>query len=62
MTRGTVGSGGMPTPFGSNAQLVDLLDASYTISTDSTGTAIVSVPPMKTRILVKQADKASYGL
>ncbi|MFA5624651.1 MAG: alpha-amylase family glycosyl hydrolase [Bradymonadales bacterium] len=62
-TRGSVGDGMMDVSsyFGQTNALVDLLDPGYKLNVNA-GKVIVSVPSMKTRILVPQADKASYGL
>lgn len=60
-TSSTAGSGGgMQTPW-NGGKLVDLLDDSYSVSLSGSN-ASVTVPPMRTRILVPEADKAAYGL
>lgn len=56
----TSGGSGMQVPW-SSSTLVDLLDPTYT-TTVSGGQVSFNVPPMTTRILVPQEDKAVYGL
>ncbi|MBR4985924.1 MAG: hypothetical protein IKY83_09310 [Proteobacteria bacterium] len=57
--QGKLGTG-MQVPW-SSGQLVDLLDTSYTVNV-SGNIVNVSIPAMKTRILVPVEDKAGYGL
>lgn len=53
--------GGMQTPWNTGTVLVDLLDDSFkTVLTNNQ--AAIDVPPMRTRILVPEDDKAAYGL
>ncbi len=60
-TSSTASGGGMETPWPNNTRLADLLDPTFSV-TLSGNKASVSVPPMRTRILVPEADKAEYGL
>ncbi|MCL2325748.1 MAG: alpha-amylase family glycosyl hydrolase [Proteobacteria bacterium] len=59
-TRGTIGDGMMTVPWAGSTLLIDILnDDSYSVTSNG-GKVEVVVPPMTTRVLIPQEDRAGY--